>query len=184
MNPSLQTKPQSHSQPQLTLDSPAFVDGEDLPRIYTAEGSDLSPPLHWDGIPEGTASFVLFFEDLAVTDQNWVHWLLFDIPANVRGLPAGVPCSPSLTNGARHGLGWGFQEYSRLGYQGPARSLPPCLRKPDHNSGRHQLRFTLFALDQKLALPVGTPAPLVREEMDGHQLSIARLNCCYGKTIG
>jgi Raf kinase inhibitor-like YbhB/YbcL family protein len=182
MKPSLQTKEHAPGQRHLALNSPAFVDGEDLPRIYTAEGSDLSPPLHWQGIPEGTASFVLFFENLDITDQDWVHWLLFDIPANVHGLPAGVPCSPSLANGARHGLCWGYQEYSRLGYQGPARSLPPCLRKPDQHLSRHHLRFTLFALDQKLALPVGTPAPLVREEMNGHQLSTAQLNCCYNKS--
>ena len=131
---------------QLALSSPAFVDGEDLPRIYTADGSDLSPPLHWNGVPSKTNSFVLFFEDLDSAERSWVHWLLFDIPADLRGLPAGVQPSPYLDNGSRHGLSWGVSEFSRLGYQGP--TLRSTLFTPisEHQYPRHHLLFTLIAL--------------------------------------
>ena len=174
-----QSKTQTKLQ-QLTLSSPAFVEGEDLPRIYTADGSDLSPPLHWDGIPNGTSSFILFFEDLDVAQNSWVHWLLFDIPAEANGLPAGLPSSPCLANGTRHGLCWGVGEYSQLGYQGPALSSPQFRQKPDHQDSRHRLCFSLIALDIRLALPVGSSPHRVRTVMDGHQLSTASLTCLYG----
>ena len=165
---------------QLALSSPAFVDGEDLPRIYTADGSDLSPPLHWNGVPNKTNSFVLFFEDLDSAERSWVHWLLFDIPADLRGLPAGVQPSPYLDNGSRHGLSWGVSEFSRLGYQGP--TLTSTLFTPinKHQYPRHHLLFTLIALDIKLALPVGSSPHHVRQEMNGHQLAKANLSCLYG----
>ena len=165
----------------LILSSPAFTNGEDLPRIYTADGSDLSPPLHWNGVPGKTSSFVLFFEDLGSDEIHLVHWLLFNIPANVRGLPAGVQGgSPCLTNGSRQGMCWGIGEFDQLGYHGPTSTsyrFPPAQQR---QNPRRYLRFSLIALDIQLALPVGASPLHVRQEMNGHQLAKANLACLYG----
>ena len=166
---------------QLVLSSLAFEDGEDLPRIYTADGSDLSPPLHWHGIPANTGSFTLFFEDLDVGQNRWVHWLLFDIPANLLGLPAGIQSEPCLANGSRHGVCQAASSSSRLGYQGPTLSAPQFAPTPEDPEPRHRLRFTLIALDNTLALPAGSPPERVRQELKGHQLSVAHLFCLYGQ---
>jgi len=165
---------------RFVLSSSAFFDGEDLPRIYTADGSDLSPPLHWEGVPSSTDSFVLFFEDLDVTPDRWIHWLLFDIPSDVRRLPAGIHCDSHFDNGSRHGLCWGVEKFSRLGYQGPSLSTPQFSLKSSLQDPRHRLCFTLVALDHKLSLPVGSTPLSIRRQMHGHQLSAASLTCFYG----
>ncbi len=168
---------------QFVLSSPAFFDGEDLPRIYTADGSDLSPPLHWDGVPNNTDSFVLFFEDLGLDRDRWVHWLLFDIPADLRRLPAGIHGSPHLANGSRHGLCCGVDECRRLGYQGPSLSTPQLSLSSGHPVSRHRFSFTLVALDHKLSLPEGSSPLCIRQEMKGHQISAASLTCFYGAEV-
>ena len=176
----VQDKSSSLSQ-QLVLSSLAFEDGEDLPRIYTADGSDLSPPLQCHGIPANTGSFTLFFEDLDVGHHRWVHWLLFDIPANLRGLPAGIQSEPCLANGSRHGICQSANSSSRIGYQGPTMSAPQFASTPGNPEPRHRLRFTLIALDSTLALPAGSPPERVRQELNSHQLSVAHLFCLYGQ---
>ena len=165
----------------LILSSPAFTNGEDLPRIYTADGSDLSPPLHWNGVPGKTSSFVLFFEDLESDEVRLVHWLLFNIPANVRGLPAGVQGgSPYLTNGSRQEMCWGISEFDQLDYHGPTLTSHRYVSKENRHKPRRHLRFSLIALDTQLPLPVGASPLHVRQEMNGHQLAEASLLCLYG----
>ena len=105
------------------LESPAFRDGELIPLIHTCEGLNLSPPLRWSGAPEHTRSYALLLEDLDSPAGSWVHWLLFNIPAALRALPAGLERAPELPNGARHGSCWGVGRFERIGYQGP---LPPA----------------------------------------------------------
>ncbi|MBI9021339.1 MAG: YbhB/YbcL family Raf kinase inhibitor-like protein, partial [Verrucomicrobia bacterium] len=76
----------------LTLISPAFTNGAPIPRQYTCEGKDISPPLQWNGVPEQTRSLVLIVDDPDAPDPQapkrvWVHWVLFNIPAGATGLP-------------------------------------------------------------------------------------------------
>ncbi len=132
----------------MRLEIPAFRDGEWIPRIHSGEGRDLSPPLSWSGAPQGTRSFVLILDDPDAPPGLWVHWVLFDIPADVHELPAGLPRTPILENGSRQGNCWGVTSFSRMGYHGP---LPPPGQP-------HRYRFTLSALDQQLALPAGATA--------------------------
>lgn len=75
----------------MRLESPAFVEGEWIPRIHTGEGHALSPVLRWSGAPEGTRSYVLILDDPDALAGLWVHWVLFDIPAGAHELPAGLP---------------------------------------------------------------------------------------------
>lgn len=138
-----------------TLASPAFVDGDDLPRIYTKLGSALSPPLRWSGVPSSAVSLVLLLEAPMAPGEVWLHWALYDIPASLNGLPAGIEASPYLANGARHGLSWGRRCFEGIGYQAP----DPTQGHPEG------YRFTLSALDGLLYLPVGASSRELRTAM-------------------
>jgi Raf kinase inhibitor-like YbhB/YbcL family protein len=155
----------------MRLVSPAFVEGEWIPQIHTGDGLDLSPALRWSGAPEGTRSYVLILDDPDAPAGLWVHWVLFDIPADVHELPAGLPRSPTLEKGSRQGRCWGVTSFSRLGYHGP---MPPP-------GPPHRYRFTLWALDLRLALPAGATAPEVRAAMGTHALAETVLTGIYGQ---
>lgn len=151
------------------LESPAFRDGELIPVIHTGEGLNLSPPLRWSGAPAHTGSYALVMDDPDAPGGTWVHWLLFNIPPQLRALPAGLERAPQLPNGARHGSCWGVQQFERIGYQGPL--PPPGLA--------HRYRFVLHALDGPLPLEAGCTVFALRDAIDTHGLAQAELCGLY-----
>ena len=151
------------------LESAAFRDGESIPAIHTGEGLNLSPPLRWSGAPAATRSFALVVEDPDSPAGSWVHWLLFNIPASLRALPAGLERAPELPNGARHGSCWGVGRFDRIGYQGP---LPPA-------GAAHRYVFELVALDAALDLPPGCTVFDLRAAIRAHRLARAELTGLY-----
>jgi Raf kinase inhibitor-like YbhB/YbcL family protein len=151
------------------LESPAFRDGELIPVIHTGEGLNLSPPLRWSGAPATTRSYALLLEDQDSPAGSWVHWLLFNIPAALRALPAGLERAAELPNGARHGSFWGVGRFERIGYQGP---LPPP-------GSAHRYVFELVALDAALDLPPGCTVFDLRAAIRTHALARAELTGLY-----
>jgi Raf kinase inhibitor-like YbhB/YbcL family protein len=145
---------------ELALTSGAFEDGGSIPRLYSCDGRDLSPPLAWTHPPEKTASFILLVEDPDAPRKTWVHWVLYDLPPTARSLPEGVPPRQTVEGGGVHGV----NDFGNLGYGGPC---PP--------SGTHRYVFTLSALDGKLGLPARSTRDEVVAAMDGHTLGQARL---------
>ena len=121
----------------LSLTSPAFADGDPIPRECTCRGQDLSPALAWQGVPAGTAALVLFVDD--PDGRDWVHWSVLDLPAADGGLPRSVGPAADPPQQGRN-------DFGRVGYGGPC---PP--------SGTHHYQFTLYALAAPLGLP-GHPA--------------------------
>lgn len=152
------------------LESPAFADGDRIPHLHSGNGLNLSPPLHWRGTPEGCRSLALVMDDADAPGGPWLHWLLFNIPASQRRLPAGLERAEQLANGTRHGRCWGVQAFSRTGYQGPE---PP-------EGELHRYRFALHALDAPLELPPGCTLPDLEGAMAGHRLATATLTGLYG----
>jgi Raf kinase inhibitor-like YbhB/YbcL family protein len=132
----------------LKLTSSAFTQGHPIPKKYTGEGADVSPPLSWSDLPEGTKELALICDDPdAPTAEPWVHWVIYKIPATAKGLPEGVPRKPRLKEpaGALQGKNsWPGGE--NVGYRGP---MPP----PGH--GVHHYYFKLYALDSHVALEPG-----------------------------
>lgn len=151
----------------LTLTSPAIGHGQTIPKKYTCDGPDVSLPLAWSDPPAGTQSFALIADDPDAPSGMWVHWVLYDLPAESRDLPDGVPHDKTLPNGSKQGR----NDFGRFGYGGPC---PPPGRP-------HRYFFTLYALDGKLNLaPGATKAQLVKT-LEGHTLGQAQWMGQYGR---
>lgn len=148
----------------LTLRSSAFDEGEAIPEEHACDGSDTSPPLAWEGAPDGTESFVLIMDDPDAPMGTWVHWVLYDLPAGTRSLGEDVPARTILEAGGTHGENsWG-----KIGYGGPC---PP--------SGTHRYVFKLYALNGPLGLDPGADKREVERAMEGRILEEARLTGTY-----
>ncbi len=152
----------------LTLISPAFSHHGGIPVKYTCDGEDISPPLQWSGIPQGTRSLALVVYDPDVPDplfpiMTWVHWVLYNIPPTITELPEGLRFS-DLPSGAMEGL----NDWKRTGYGGPC---PP--------RGCHRYFFKLYALNTVLP-DLGTPTrKRLEKAMKGHILEVATLIGTY-----
>ncbi|GAB4532305.1 MAG: YbhB/YbcL family Raf kinase inhibitor-like protein [Anaerolineae bacterium] len=146
------------------LTSSAFAAGESIPVKYTCDGDDISPPLAWGDPPQGTQSFALINDDPDAPVGTWDHWILYNLPAEARSLPEGVPPDAELADGSRHGQ----NSWRRLGYGGPC---PP--------SGTHRYFFKLYALDTTLDLAPGANKKRLLQAMEGHILGQAELMGVY-----
>jgi Raf kinase inhibitor-like YbhB/YbcL family protein len=150
---------------QLHFSSPAFAQGQAIPPPHTCDGDNHSPALTWEHAPTGTQSFALIMDDPDAASGVWVHWVLYDLPASLSGLPQDLPKTALLEGGAKQGASWGVNRFDRLGYQGPC---PPPGKT-------HHYYFVLYALDQLLQLPAKKTAAEVRAAMQGHILAEAVL---------
>lgn len=140
---------------EITVLSSAFTMGAAIPPRYSCEGQDISPPLEWQGIPANTESIAVLCDDPDAPVGDWVHWVLFNLPPDITGLPEAVPAHRHLDNGAVQGL----NDFRRTGYGGPC---PP--------SGTHRYVFKVFALDTMLTLGPETTKQMLLEAMKGHIL--------------
>lgn len=157
---------------KLKLSSGAFSNGQTIPRKYSGEGDDVSPPLTWDAPPAGTEELALICDDPdAPTSEPWIHWVIYAIPADVRSLPAAVSNEPELAKpiSARQGKN-SWDKGVTIGYRGP---LPP----PGH--GTHHYYFQLYALDAKLNLPPEATKAELLAAMKGHVLAEGKLVGTY-----
>ena len=152
--------------PAFTLTSPAFEDQGAIPRQFTCDGKDISPPLAWAGAPEKTAAFALAVDDPDAPGKTWVHWVVCDLPAAATNLPDGAPARAVLENGARQGV----NDFKKIGWGGPC---PP--------SGTHRYVFTLYALDRALSLPSRFNREDLAGAVRGHVLAEARLVGRYSR---
>jgi len=138
-----------------TLTSPAFADGADIPVRHTCDGEDRSPHLTWTGVPEGTRSLALIVDDPDAPRGTFTHWVLYDLPGELRELGEGASLGTS-----------GRNSFGRTGYGGPC---PPA------GDNAHRYQFTLFALD----IPSVAVEKATKEELEGrisaHVIATARL---------
>jgi len=143
----------------LMMTIPSFANGGEIPKKFSCDGSDVSPELSWSGAPPGTKSFALIADDPDAPAGTWTHWVLFDLPAAVTGLPEGVAKAEKLPNGGSQGR----NDFRKLGYGGPC----PPPGKP------HRYFFKLYALDRMLDLKPGVSKQQLEGAMQGHILGKA-----------
>ena len=144
----------------LKLTSTAFEEGGMIPSQYTCDGQNVSPPLAWSGVPEGTKTLALIADDPDAPRGTWVHWVVYQIPATERGLPENVPARETLDSGARQGK----NDFKNTAYGGPC---PP--------SGTHRYFFKLYALDSSLDLHPGATKDQLLKAAEGHVLAQGQL---------
>lgn len=149
------------------LQSSAFKPGEEIPKKFTCDGPDVSPALSWGEAPTGTQSISLIMDDPDAPVGTWVHWVLYDLPADAHSLPEGVPKDNELSNGARQGR----NDFRKVGYGGPCPPPGPA----------HRYFFKLYALDAKMNLKAGASKAELEKAMKGHILGQAELMGRYGR---
>ena len=152
----------------LTITSPAFEAGAEIPPLHTCDGKDVSPELRFGGVPQGAKSLVLVVHDPDAPDpsaprMDWVHWILYNLPPGTRSLPQGVR-EGDLPAGTLQGL----NDWKRTGWGGPC---PPI--------GRHRYFFRLHALNAVLDDLGPATRQHIEREMQGHLLGTAELMGTY-----
>ncbi len=151
---------------KLAVRSLAFRPGARWPRRFTADGKDISPPVQWSHVPPHVKSFAVIVEDTdAPGPKAFIHWVIWDIPATLRGLPMGVKTvpHPSVPRGSRQGK----NSFGNIGYGGPA----PPPGKP------HHYHILVYALNDMPPVPAGATAQKLILAMEGHLVA-------WGHTVG
>jgi Raf kinase inhibitor-like YbhB/YbcL family protein len=139
----------------ITVTSTAFDEGGSIPSRHTCDGDDVSPPLAWNGVPDGAVALALVVDDPDA--RGWIHWIVADIPPEQTSVAEGAPPGTEGSNG-----------FGRTGWGGPC---PP--------SGSHRYVFEIFALSEPLGLPAGFSADDLRAAMTGKTLASGRLTASY-----
>lgn len=157
----------------LKLSSQAFRDGEEIPKQFTGEGADRSPPLKWSGVPQETREFVLVCEDPdAPQDEPFVHWLIYDISPSISSLPEGMPAKERMELPVR--ADQGRNSFGNIGYGGP---MPP------EGHGRHRYFFRLYALNFELGVQPGATKEELLKALQPHIIDQAVLMGTYERKI-
>jgi len=147
----------------MQVTSSAFANEADIPKKFTGEGEDVSPPLKWSDPPAGTKSLALICDDPDAPRGTWVHWVLWGLKPSARSLPEDVKKDKELPDGIKQGN----NSWPSIGYRGP---MPPPGRP-------HRYYFKLYALDTELSLKPGATKPELEKAMEGHILA-------KGETMG
>jgi Raf kinase inhibitor-like YbhB/YbcL family protein len=157
----------------LSLRSTAFGDGQAIPRRYSDYGEGVSPPLSWQAV-QGARSYVLIMEDPdAAKPKPFVHWVAWNIPGDLTGLPEGLHTQLRLTD--PEDLRQGANSRGSTGYFGP---------RPPAGTGVHRYHFQIFALDTMLEVEPGADRDTLLAAMRGHVLGKARLVGTYAAPAG
>jgi Raf kinase inhibitor-like YbhB/YbcL family protein len=145
---------------EIKITSSAFLEGGMIPKRYTCDGEDISPPLKWTSPPEGTKSIAFISDDPDAPMGTWVHWVIYNIPPDVTELSENIPPDSTLPNGASQGI----NDFRRIGYGGPC---PP--------GGTHRYYFKVYALDTKLIFKSPPTKKDLLKAMEGHILGQGQL---------
>ena len=150
----------------IKVTSSAFEDQGMIPAKYTCQGQNISPPLQFEMGIEGTRSIALICDDPDAPIGTFVHWVMFNLPADTKTLAENIPAADTLKNGARQGK----NDFGKTGYGGPC---PP--------SGTHRYFFKVYALDKTIDTSVVTNKKQLLEAMQGHILGQGQLMGKYKK---
>lgn len=151
----------------MNLTSPAFKNGETIPMEYTCSGEDKSPELNWSGVPKAAKSLALIADDPDAPMGTWVHWVLYDLPAEDGEIPEGVTKAETMPNGAKQGM----NDFKKVGYGGPCPPPGP----------EHRYFFKLYALDDTVKLPPMSTKKQLEDAMKGHILEETQLMGKFGR---
>ncbi|RLI69010.1 YbhB/YbcL family Raf kinase inhibitor-like protein [Candidatus Heimdallarchaeota archaeon] len=147
---------------EFAISSPAFTHMSTIPRKYTCQGEDIIPPLQFQNIPEGTASFVLIMDDPDAPMGTWDHWILWNIDPQTTEISEGTTPAGAVV---------GKNSWGKNSYGGPC---PPF--------GQHRYFFKLYALNTKLELSSDVTKKQLEKAMKGKIIAAAELVGVYQKS--
>jgi hypothetical protein len=150
--------------PEIKLTSTAFKEGQAIPRTYTCDGVNISPPLEWSGVPKTAKTIAIIADDPDAPAGTWVHWVLYNLPAENIGFVENLPATEKLVAGGFQGK----NDFDKIGYGGPC---PP--------SGTHRYFFKIYALDSELPLKAGATKAETLKAMEGHVVAQGQLMGTY-----
>jgi Raf kinase inhibitor-like YbhB/YbcL family protein len=153
---------------QLFVTSAAFDHLQRIPRRFTCDGEDLSPPLTWHGVPDDSQTLALVMEDPDAPRGLFTHWVYYNLAGTLRELPEGVDKTERPSTGGQQGL----NDFGNVGYNGPCPPPGPL----------HHYHLILYALDREVQLPPRPVAQDVRAVMDGHIVGQGELIGTYGRS--
>jgi len=156
---------------EIVVTSSAFEQCAPIPQKYTGEGQDVSPPIAWSNLPDGTREVVIICDDPdAPGPEPWVHWIIYKIPADLGSLPEGIPAKPRVTkpSGVLQGQN-SWPAPKNTGYRGP---LPPP-------GAPHRYRFTVYAIGVRLVSPPSLTKKALVEDIRSHVLGEGQLIGTY-----
>jgi Raf kinase inhibitor-like YbhB/YbcL family protein len=153
-------------EPSIPLTSDAFVSQQPIPKTYTCDGDNVSPPLQWGDTMPDTKSFALIMDDPDAPGGTFVHWVVYNLPKTARSLPEAVPADPEIEGGGAQGTNGA----GGTGYTGPC---PP--------GGTHHYFFKLYALGTTIDLPAGATKQQLEQAMSGHVLAYGELMGTYSR---
>jgi Raf kinase inhibitor-like YbhB/YbcL family protein len=148
----------------IRLTSPAFAEGQMIPREYTCDGEDRSPPVEWSGVPSQARSLALTCDDPDAPAGTWSHWVAYNLPPEVASLPEALAASNPVRLESGAEARQGKNDFGKIGYGGPC---PP--------SGTHRYIFRLYALDTRLEPLAGATRGTLLTALKGHVLAEGRL---------
>ena len=163
--------------PKIRLTSPAFTDGGMIPREFTCDGADTSPPLEWSGVPQAARALALICDDPDAPVGTWAHWVLYDLSAQhrvARQRNRGGPRGDARSKGR-------CQTARAYRYPGQERFRQDRLRRPLPTAGVHRYFFRLYALDQQTELAPGATRTAVFKAIAGHILADGHLMGKYSR---
>jgi Raf kinase inhibitor-like YbhB/YbcL family protein len=149
----------------LKLGSPAFKEGEHVPDKYTCNGENLSPELFWGKGDPAIKSFALILDDPDAPRATFTHWVIYNLPGTLTGLPQNVPPKEKLSNGGLQGK----NDAMKIGYIGPCPPPGPI----------HHYNFRLYGLDSVLSLLAGATKQQLLDAIKGHVIAESRLTGLY-----
>jgi Raf kinase inhibitor-like YbhB/YbcL family protein len=158
--------PMPPSSTSLQVASASFKEGQLIPRQYTCDGVNISPPLEWSGVPKSAKTIALVADDPDAPGGTWVHWVFYNLPAANIGLVENLPADESLKAGGFQGK----NDFGKIGYGGPC---PP--------SGTHHYYFKVYAVDSKLSLKAGATKAELLKAMEGHIVGQGQLVGTYAR---
>ncbi|MGN6734338.1 MAG: YbhB/YbcL family Raf kinase inhibitor-like protein [Candidatus Binatia bacterium] len=156
---------ESGSPQKFILTSSAFQPGAEIPRKYTCDGDDVSPPLRWENPPAGTKAFAMIADDPDAPGGTWVHWVIYDLPAETKELTEGLPKTEVIAGGAKQGI----NDFRKVGYGGPC---PP-------SGSAHRYFFKLYALDAATNLKPREMKQQLLDALKAHVLAETDLTARY-----
>lgn len=151
---------------EIKVTSVAFQEGQPIPRQYTCAGVNISPPLEWSGVPKAAKTIAIIVDDPDAPSGAWVHWVLYNAPADNIGFVENVPAGETLKAGGFQGK----NDFEKIGYGGPCAP-----------SGTHRYFFKLYAVDAELPLKAGATRAELEQAMQGHVVAQGQLMGTYSR---